>query len=163
MKVETEFKYREGRPEDAEAIRDFQVAMAREIEGMALDPATCLRGVRAVFERPAETQGRYWVIEGDGGVVGCTLVLKEWSDWRDGFVWWIHSLYVRPELRGKGAFEGLFARLKSEAERDGARGIRLYVDERNSAAQAVYRRVGMNGDHYRVFEWMRAELGSQPG
>ena len=35
------------------------------------------------------------------------------------------------------------------------RGIRLYVDERNRTAQEVYTRLGMNGEHYRVFEWMK--------
>jgi RimJ/RimL family protein N-acetyltransferase len=35
------------------------------------------------------------------------------------------------------------------------RGIRLYVDRRNAPAQDVYRRCGMNGEHYLVFEWMK--------
>jgi ribosomal protein S18 acetylase RimI-like enzyme len=35
------------------------------------------------------------------------------------------------------------------------RGIRLYVDRRNAAAQEVYRRLGMDGEHYLVFEWMK--------
>ncbi len=35
------------------------------------------------------------------------------------------------------------------------RGIRLYVDNRNVAAQKVYARLGMQGEHYRVFEWMK--------
>jgi ribosomal protein S18 acetylase RimI-like enzyme len=35
------------------------------------------------------------------------------------------------------------------------RGIRLYVDKSNHAAQQVYTRLGMNGEHYQVFEWMK--------
>jgi RimJ/RimL family protein N-acetyltransferase len=35
------------------------------------------------------------------------------------------------------------------------RGIRLYVDKRNTRAQQVYARLGMNGEHYQVFEWMK--------
>ena len=46
------------------------------------------------------------------------------------------------------------AQLIEEARAEGARGLRLYADERNSNAHAVYRRLGMNGDHYRVFELM---------
>jgi ribosomal protein S18 acetylase RimI-like enzyme len=35
------------------------------------------------------------------------------------------------------------------------KGIRLYVDKTNQAAQQVYSGLGMNGDHYTVFEWMK--------
>jgi hypothetical protein len=38
---------------------------------------------------------------------------------------------------------------------DSLRGIRLYVDRRNVRAQEVYTRLGMNGEHYQVFEWMK--------
>jgi predicted GNAT family acetyltransferase len=38
---------------------------------------------------------------------------------------------------------------------DSVKGIRLYVDRRNASAQAVYTRLGMNGEHYQVFEWMK--------
>jgi RimJ/RimL family protein N-acetyltransferase len=35
------------------------------------------------------------------------------------------------------------------------RGIRLYVDRRNLAAQRVYERLGMSREHYEMFEWMK--------
>jgi hypothetical protein len=35
--------------------------------------------------------------------------------------------------------------------------LRLYVDTSNVGAQAVYTALGMNGDHYRVFETMFSE------
>ncbi len=34
-------------------------------------------------------------------------------------------------------------------------GIRLYVDKRNLNAQKVYTSLGMNGDHYTTYEWMK--------
>jgi ribosomal protein S18 acetylase RimI-like enzyme len=37
----------------------------------------------------------------------------------------------------------------------GLKGIRLYVDKQNKKAQEVYKRIGMNGDHYLVYEWMK--------
>jgi hypothetical protein len=39
----------------------------------------------------------------------------------------------------------------------GSGGLRLYVDTTNIRAQAVYAALGMNGDHYCVFEDMFAE------
>jgi predicted GNAT family acetyltransferase len=69
-------------------------------------------------------------------------------------VWWIQSVYVRPEFRKRGLYAGLYAHVKQTAG-ESVRGIRLYVDKRNKAAQEVYRRLGMDGEHYLVFEWMK--------
>jgi GNAT superfamily N-acetyltransferase len=147
-------RYRLAAPADAEAIVQFQMAMALETEGLQLDEETCRAGVRAVFEDAA--RGTYYVAESEGRVVASTLITFEWSDWRNGVVWWIQSVYVAPEMRGRGVYRGLYRYLQSLAERDArVRGIRLYVDRRNTAAQQVYARLGMNGEHYQVFEWMK--------
>jgi GNAT superfamily N-acetyltransferase len=150
----TAINYRRGVPEDAETIVAFQVAMARETEGVELDLETCRRGVRAVFERPE--LGRYFVAEQGGEVIASLMVTYEWSDWRDGVVWWVQSVYVSPLARRQGVYAGLYSHVKALVEADvGVRGIRLYVDRRNAAAQQVYARLGMDGEHYRVFEWMK--------
>jgi ribosomal protein S18 acetylase RimI-like enzyme len=82
------------------------------------------------------------------------LTNPEWSDWRDAEVWWIQSVYVWPAARGRGVYRALAAAAAEEAQAAGAAGLRLYVDVRNTAAQQVYTRLGMIGDHYRVFEQM---------
>jgi len=147
-------KYREVISADAEAIIDFQIAMALETEDLALDREVCTRGVYEVFARPS--LGRYFVAENGDHVVASLLITYEWSDWRNGTVWWIQSVYVVPTARGQGIYAGLYDYVKSFATMDeNVRGIRLYVDQRNSSAQQVYARLGMNGDHYRVFEWMK--------
>ncbi|MFN0123609.1 MAG: N-acetyltransferase family protein [Blastocatellia bacterium] len=147
-------QYRKGLVADAPVITDFQLCMARETEDMELDPAVCAQGVLAVFANPA--LGEYYVAENDGQVIGSLMITYEWSDWRNGMVWWIQSVYVIPELRGRGVYAGLYACLRDIAVQAGARGIRLYVDRRNTRAQQVYARLGMNGEHYHVFEWMNA-------
>ena len=148
--------YREATPHDADVIVEFQIAMARETEDMELDPAVCALGVRAVFENP--THGRYFVAEDDGDVVASTLITYEWSDWRNGVVWWIQSVYVAPEARRRGVYAGLYEYLQKLAHDEAnVRGIRLYVDHRNTAAQQVYQRLGMDGEHYRLFEWMKGD------
>lgn len=147
-------KYRRARPDEADVIVDFQIAMALETEDLTLDRETCSRGVRAVFENPA--LGEYFVAEGEDGVVASTLITHEWSDWRNGLVWWIQSVYVAPGGRRQGIYAGLYAYLQALAnENPQICGIRLYVDLRNSSAQEVYTRLGMNGEHYRLFEWMK--------
>jgi len=136
-------------------IVEFQLAMAQETEALALDRQICTQGVQAVFERPS--LGEYYVGERDGRVICSTLITYEWSDWRNGVVWWIQSVYVIPEARKQGVYAGLYSHIKNLAQADErVRGIRLYVDRRNTAAQQVYARVGMNGEHYQVFEWMKS-------
>ena len=147
--------YREAKRDDAEAIVQYQVAMALETEEMNLELETCRAGVRAVFERPE--LGRYYVAEENGEVVGCLLTTFEWSDWRNGMVWWIQSVYVRSEFRKRGVYAGLYEHVKKLVDADASlRGIRLYVDLRNVVAQQVYTRLGMNGEHYKLFEWMKS-------
>lgn len=141
-------------PEDAAAIVEFQIAMARETEDLELDPEICADGVAAVFADPKH--GFYLVAEQDGRVIASTMITYEWSDWRNGVVWWIQSVYVVPEARGQGVYKGLYAYVRELAgDDDKVRGIRLYVDKRNTRAQQVYARLGMNGEHYQVFEWMK--------
>lgn len=148
-----EMTYREAHVTDRDTIVDFQIAMARETEEIALDRDVCTRGVQAVFDDPS--RGRYFVAEEDGRVAASLLITYEWSDWRNGNVWWIQSVYVRPAFRRRGVYAQMYEHVKAIAESENVRGIRLYVDRRNTPAQDVYRRCGMNGEHYLLFEWMK--------
>jgi GNAT superfamily N-acetyltransferase len=149
-----EITCREARFDDAGAIVEFQIRMARETEDVSLDRGTCERGVSAVFDDGS--LGRYYVAERGGKVIGSLLITFEWSDWRARQVWWIQSVYVKSDERGRGVYGTLYRFIQQLARNDrGVAGIRLYVDRRNRAAQTVYERLGMNGEHYQVFEWMK--------
>jgi GNAT superfamily N-acetyltransferase len=139
---------------DIPTIADFQIKMAIESENLKLDPPTVSLGVSAVFDDPSK--GKYWLAEVRGEVVGCLLTIPEWSDWRNGTVLWIHSVYVRPEYRKNGVFKKLYLHLKKlvEDSKD-LRGLRLYVDKGNSLAQIVYENLGMSGEHYHLYEWLK--------
>ena len=141
-------------PGDAPVIVDFQLRMARETEDLELDLDTVTRGVAAVFADPGK--GAYWVAERGGQVVGGLLTTFEWSDWRNGVILWIQSVYVIPEERGRGVYRALYEGLKRRVEADAnLKGIRLYVEKRNTAAQRVYERLGMTREHYELFEWLK--------
>lgn len=139
-------------PSDLDFVVSCNQRLAEETEMLMLNTATLREGVRALLE--GRVPGRYWVAEMDGTVVGQTAVTFEWSDWRNRMVWWIQSVYVVPDARTFGVFRALYDHVKFEAQAAGAGGIRLYVDTRNTRAQAVYAALGMNGEHYRVFEDM---------
>ena len=91
-----------------------------------------------------------------GVVVASLLITPEWSDWRNKTILWIQSVYVVPSYREKGVFKAVYNHILNLVSKDPAiGGIRLYVDKTNQRAQQVYARMGMNGEHYQVFEWMK--------
>src|SRR5436190_6380178 len=142
----SEITYRDGHPSDRDDIVEFQLAMARETEDLELDRDILTQGVERVFHDPSH--GRYFIAESGGVVAASLLITYEWSDWRNGLVWWIQSVYVLPEFRRKGIYRGLYSHIRSLAEANcDVKGIRLYVDRNNLPAQQVYTSLGMNGDH----------------
>ncbi len=145
---------REAHLKDQSVIVKFQLAMALETENLKLDPDICRKGVDAVFKN--SHLGKYFVAEKNEKVLGVLLVIPEWSDWRNGAIWWIHSVYVIPTERSQGVFSFLYRTIQEQGMQENAfRGIRLYVDKTNIRAQAVYAKLGMSNHHYELFEWMR--------
>jgi GNAT superfamily N-acetyltransferase len=139
---------------DSERIVELQLKMAQETEGLELNKNVVTKGVHAVFQNPA--YGTYWVVEEKGEVIGVLLAIPEWSDWRNGTVLWIHSLYVVPEARGRGVFKKLYLNLKKQVEKSPELvGLRLYVDKQNKSAQKIYEKLGMSRDHYELYEWLK--------
>ncbi len=141
---------------DGEAVMANNAAMAAETEGRRLDPDTLRSGVGRVLADP--TRGVYYLAELDGSVVGQLLITKEWSDWRDGWFWWIQSVFVAPEARRTGVYRVLHEHVVAEARRAGdVCGIRLYTEQENTQAQQVYERMGMTRSAYVMYEadWSR--------
>lgn len=135
-------------------IVEFQMKMARETEGLDLDEKTLRKGVEAVFED--FNKGIYYVAEEGDQIVACLLTTPEWSEWRNGTVLWIQSVYVRKGYRGQGVFRLMYEFIQRLVEHDkDLMGIRLYVEKNNFNAQKVYQAIGMNGDHYQFYEWMK--------
>lgn len=139
---------------DAQALIDFNCAMALETERKELLPEVIGAGVRALLANPAA--GFYVVAEADERVVGALMLTREWSDWRNGSFWWIQSVYVRPEYRRRGVYTRLYRHVQELAASDpSVCGFRLYVEGENAQAQSVYRKLGMRETHYRVFEELK--------
>lgn len=151
---------REATSKDVDVIVDFQKEMALETENLNLDRSVLFEGVTAVLED--ENKACYFIAESDINAengrepIGMLMITKEWSDWRNGWVWWIQSVYTKPGFRRKGVYKLLYEYIKKLViNSDNVWGIRLYVDKRNIPAQSVYDSLGMSGEHYSTFEWMR--------
>jgi ribosomal protein S18 acetylase RimI-like enzyme len=135
---------------DTATIADFNAAMALETEHKRLDPTTLRAGVEGAIARPEAA--RYYLAEVDGRVVAQLMNTFEWIDWRNGVFWWVQSVYVSRESRGRGIFKALYRHVETLARNAGACGIRLYVERENANAQEVYRRLGMGDAGYAVYE-----------
>ena len=145
---------RKAKSSDSERIVGLQLKMAQETEGLELNRDVVSKGVCGVFQEPA--RGTYWVVEEKGEILGVLLAIPEWSDWRNGTVLWIHSLYVVPEARGRGVFKRLYLNLKKQVEKSPELvGLRLYVDRQNKSAKKIYEKLGMSRDHYELYEWLK--------
>lgn len=149
---------------DIDTIVDFQLKMALETEDLVLDETILRKGVEAVVADPSKATYYIARISGDGGggsqseppAAGMLMITLEWSDWRNGWVWWIQSVFVEQEYRKEGIFRELYNHIKSLVlSKEDVKGIRLYVDKRNTKAQRVYESLGMTGEHYSTFEWMK--------
>lgn len=138
---------------DTGTIVTFQQAMAMETESLVLDSEKLTRGVMAVFEDAGK--GQYYVAEDNGKVVASLMITYEWSDWRNANVWWFQSVYVIPEYRRNGIFRMMYDFIKNEGLKENICGLRLYVETENHRAQKTYEAMGMNGSHYKTYEWLR--------
>ncbi|MEE9256140.1 MAG: GNAT family N-acetyltransferase [bacterium] len=137
-------------PGDVDIIVRFNMEMAQESEGLGLSPGTLRRGVEASLGDPG--LGKYFLAEKGGKVAGQIRVTREWSDWNNGFYWWIQNVYVPPPERRRGIYAALHAHVRGLARETGACGLLLYVDRENAPARDVYRRLGMDQSHYLIYE-----------
>ncbi len=144
---------REALPDDAGTIARYNSEMAAETEGKTLDPEQIGPGVATLLEDVSK--GRYWVAVDGDRIVGQLMVTYEWSDWRNGNIWWIQSVYVHPQWRRHGVFRALYRHVESLAgTTPGVVGLRLYVETGNTRAQQTYEALGMVKPNYLVMEAM---------
>lgn len=142
---------RDARAEDDVAIAEFNRLLAWESEQRRLDERVILAGVQRALATPALC--RYFIAEAEGQPVGQTMLTYELTDWRDGVLWWIQSVYVRPGFRGQGVFRALFGHIESLAlGTPEVRGLRLYVEQHNGPAVATYRRLGLEPSGHLLYE-----------
>ena len=169
-------RIRRGILADLDVITDFNCRLAWETENKRLDVRTVRRGVERGLELTNDVQ--YWVAETDevaseqsatgpaaatvtnavtssGSVVGQLMLTREWSDWRNGWMMWLQSVYVDAAYRGQGVFRKLLDHVVAEMQADpDVVGLRLYVEHENQRAIQVYQRQLFADAGYVVMEQM---------
>jgi GNAT superfamily N-acetyltransferase len=152
---------RPAHPDDRDIVATFNARLALETEGKTLDSAVLAEGVRVALADPDRL--RYWVAERAGRIVGQAAVTREWSDWRNGWLWWFQSVFVVPEHRGTGVFRALFAQIRAEAlTQPDVIGLRLYVEQANAPAQRTYEALGLRPGGYEVYEELWLDRFNRP-
>lgn len=155
MAAMIEHAVRAATPDDLETLVDFNVRLAAETEDAQLDRGTVRRGVQGVLSDAA--RGAYYVACARGvasrPIAGQMMHTREWSDWRNGDIWWIQSVYVHADYRRQGVCRALYEHLRAQAAADpGVVGLRLYVERGNARAQAAYAALGMRPGGYLVMQ-----------
>jgi ribosomal protein S18 acetylase RimI-like enzyme len=104
------------------------------------DPARQRAGVQAILEQPS--LGSILVARQGGQVVGMINLLTSVSTALGGPVGTVEDFVVRPEVRGAGIGQALFAAMLTESRRKGLLRLTLLTDADNLPAQRFYSRHG---------------------
>lgn len=150
MNQELNYNIQIGTQADIKAIAQFQVDMALESEGTTLSIDTVIPGVEAAIND--SNKATYVIAYLNVNPIASLMITKEWSDWTNNWYWWIQSVYVIPQYRGKGVYKAMYNKIKDMALQNGVTQIRLYVDKTNVNAQKVYQKLGMSECHYLMYE-----------
>jgi len=77
---------REAHTDDLSILVENNLALAKETESLNLDKDVLRKGIEQALSRE---ECHYFVAVISGKVVGQTMITYEWSDWRNGVIWWI--------------------------------------------------------------------------
>jgi len=144
---------RRARASDRIIVAEFNRRLALESESKRLDAAVLEAGVASALADPDRLC--YWLAElGEPAeVLGQAAISREWSDWRNGWIWWLQSVFVVESHRGRGVFRALFRLIRDEArDQPDVIGLRLYVEDSNEPAHRTYRALGMQPGGYSLYQ-----------
>ena len=149
VQLSADYRMRDANRGDISTLLAFTLQEVYEAEGTEKDAAGVRRGVEGAFQDPPRST--YWIVEAGGGrPVASTSIVTEWSDFHGGEYWWIQSLFILPEHRGRGLVDLMLDRLAAMAQAAGALELRLYAHNSNQRAFHVYRRCGFTDAPYTI-------------
>ena len=141
---------REANLSDVPILVGYNQALASETENITLNEDTLRLGVETVMIRK---DCHYFVAELNGEIVGQSMITSEWSDWRNGVMWWIQSVYVNPNHRKNGVFTSILNYVETLVEKNReVKALRLYVTQSNKVGISTYENLGMKNTNYLVYE-----------
>jgi GNAT superfamily N-acetyltransferase len=134
---------------DLGPLVEFTLSEAKEAEGISKNREKARQGIRTALED--ESVAVYWVLQSSHNeIVGNISVVKEWSNWNAGYYWWIQSMYIKRENRGRGLMKMLIQKVRESAKQGRALELRLYVHKKNERAIKAYLKSGFVDSDYRI-------------
>jgi ribosomal protein S18 acetylase RimI-like enzyme len=131
------------RPEEADAVARLLIGF-RDWYGRSDPPdGSFHEGVRRLIARD-DTEYLLASAEGSGEPGGVCQLRYRHGVWMDAEDCWLEDLYVRDADRRHGLGEALVAKAIERARERGCGRIELDVSESNSAAWALYERMGFS-------------------
>ncbi|NRP16464.1 GNAT family N-acetyltransferase [Marinobacterium sp. xm-a-152] len=147
--MKNSYQVRRATINDLPHILSFIIQEAVESEGRAADLSKLETGISTALNN--EAIAIYWMlVDHDSQPVGCTSVVKEWSDWNAGYYWWIQSLFLDPKHRGQGLLNVMMDTVAVDAKADSCLEIRLYVHRDNSVAIRAYQKAEFQPSDYKI-------------
>ncbi len=148
---------RQAKLEDLERLVEFTLSEARDAENAVVDREKAREGIGAALED--DSLALYWVLQKpDHKIIGNISIVKEWSNWRAGYYWWVQSLYIEPEHRGRGLMNELLRKVGQAAREEGALELRLYAHKDNERAIRAYLKAGFRVSPYMIMTMKAADF-----
>jgi GNAT superfamily N-acetyltransferase len=141
---------RKATKKDAEIIAENNISLAFETENRRINKITAENGVKEVFSNPRN--GFYLLAETNNNIVGQLFITKEWSDWRNAPIWWMHRVYIQKTWRKKGVLTSLLEKLKEMVINKGVYALRLYAFNENHKAIEIYKKLGFTNTPFIILE-----------
>ncbi len=134
---------------DLDQLVEFTLSEAIDAEGVSKDREKAREGIRTALED--ESVAMYWIAQTNTNeTIANISVTKEWSNWHAGYYWWIQSMYIKPEHRGRGLVGMLIQTVKESARQSKALDLRLCVHKDNARAIKAYIKSGFAYSDYRI-------------
>jgi ribosomal protein S18 acetylase RimI-like enzyme len=133
------FDVRRAEPSDTEEIGRMLHDFNEEYEDVTPEPEVIAQRLRPLME-----SGDTAVLLVGDGPDGLALLRFRPSLWIEGLECYLAELYVRPPLRGQGRGRALMDAVLDFARERGAGYIELNTGENDTAARALYERLGFS-------------------
>lgn len=142
---------------DASKIAKFNVFFAKATQGRKILLPVTEAGVKYVFE--TFNNGLYLVAEAENEIVGVALVMKEWSDWSNGFFYSIQDIFILNAEKEDEINTLLFEKIKEIANLDkDVCGLRIYLHESDLSRKSHYENIGFKKTKYQIYEVLNESL-----
>lgn len=142
-------KVRKAVLDDLPFLVNFTAEEAKEAEGSIKIPETLEKGIQVALRDPSIAT--YWVLVDDNNTpVGSVSAVREWSDWNAGYYWWIQSMFLSKQQRGKGRMSMLLDAVKQEMKEQKGLELRLYVHKDNRTAVRAYQNSHFSKSDYEI-------------